>query len=164
MKTLTPTESSIIWRDVELSNSLFSPNICGVFIVKKLYLWQTERETRRGLASILQVRCHKCLLLNIVNTSKKHSSLDGSMNRFDVNSRIVLGIMHAGMGWTHLNKILSCLNIPTISFSTLKRYEQEIGPLVEKVAKESCVKAAALERNLTIKDAATIEQFLPKDL
>lgn len=68
--------------------------------------------------------------------------------------------MHAGMGWTHLNKILSCFNIPTISFSTFKRYEQEIGPLVEKVAKESCVKAAALGRNLTIKDAATIEQFL----
>lgn len=65
--------------------------------------------------------------------------------------------MHAGIGWTHLNKILSCLNIPTISFNTFKRYEQEVEPLVEKVAKESCEKAATLKRELTIQDCAAIE-------
>ncbi|XP_011863487.1 PREDICTED: uncharacterized protein LOC105559644 [Vollenhovia emeryi] len=56
-----------------------------------LSLDNIEQETRRGLASILQVRCHKCLILNVVNTSKKHSSLDSSTNRFDVNSKMVLG-------------------------------------------------------------------------
>lgn len=68
--------------------------------------------------------------------------------------------MHAGIGWTHLNKILSCLNIPTINFKTYKKHEEEIGPLLEKVAKESCEAATQLERNLTIKNAEAIAQLL----
>lgn len=68
--------------------------------------------------------------------------------------------MHSGIGWTHLNKLLSCLNIPTISFSTFKRYEHKMGTLVDKVAKESCEKATALERNLTVTNAAVIEKLL----
>lgn len=56
-----------------------------------LSLENIEQETRREFASILLIRCHKCLLTNIVNTGKKHSSLDGSMKRFDINSKIVLG-------------------------------------------------------------------------
>lgn len=56
-----------------------------------LSLENIKQETRRGLVLILQVRCHKCLLLNIVNTGRKHSSLDSSMNRFDEIRKIVLG-------------------------------------------------------------------------
>lgn len=56
-----------------------------------LSLQYSEQETRRGLASILQVRCHKCMIINIVDTGKRHTSSNSSMHRFDVNSKIVLG-------------------------------------------------------------------------
>ncbi|XP_018373564.1 PREDICTED: uncharacterized protein LOC108767924 [Trachymyrmex cornetzi] len=36
------------------------------------------------------------------------------LSRFDVNTKAVIGVLHGGLGHTHLNKILSCLNIPTI--------------------------------------------------
>lgn len=47
------------------------------------------------------------------------------------------------MGNTSLNKLLACLNIPEISPDLYKRYEREIGPAPEKVAKKSCKQAAA---------------------
>lgn len=71
--------------------SVLAKQMWCVCCKEALSLENIEQERRRGLASILQVRCHKCLLLNIVNTGKKHFSPDGSMNRFDINSKIVLG-------------------------------------------------------------------------
>lgn len=57
-----------------------------------LSLEHIENETRRGLGSLLSVRCHKCLLLNQVATGKQHSSSDKRSFRFDVNSKAALGI------------------------------------------------------------------------
>lgn len=73
-------------RIVELS--VLAEQMWCVCCKEALSLENIEQERRRGLASILQVRCHKCLIINIVNTGKKS---DGSMNRFDVNSKIVRG-------------------------------------------------------------------------
>ena len=68
--------------------------------------------------------------------------------------------MHAGVGFSNFNKILSCLNIPQIDFKTYKRYETEVGQQVEVIAKESCKNAAELEKKLTIQNAANIEEIL----
>ena len=58
----------------------------------------------------------------------------------DANSRVVLGSLHAGMGHTHVNHILSTMNVPTISHSAYKAREREVGCCVETVVKESCEK------------------------
>ena len=51
-----------------------------------------ENEQRRGLGSILYIRCHQCLLINIINTEKRHASDDSEGNkRFDINSKMALG-------------------------------------------------------------------------
>lgn len=62
------------------------------------------------------------------------------------------GVIHAGIGETALNKLLSCLNIPSISPNLYKRYEREIGPALEAAAKDSCRKAALEERRLVIEN------------
>ena len=51
-----------------------------------------------------------------------------------------------------MNKILACLNIPQISDTLFKRYEREVGPAIEKAAKESCKRAAEEERKLIIEN------------
>lgn len=56
------------------------------------------------------------------------------------------GVVHSGMGETAVNKLLSCLNVPSISPHLYKRYEREIGPALEAVAKHSCKRAAREER------------------
>ena len=42
------------------------------------------------------------------------------------------------MGPTHVNALLSSLNIPTLCVSTLKAREREIGPAIENIANKSC--------------------------
>lgn len=70
------------------------------------------------------------------------------------------GALHSGLGWTHLNKVFSCMNIPCFDFKTFKVYEQEVGIAAESVAKASCRKATALERELTVENAGSISKLL----
>lgn len=63
-----------------------------------------------------------------------------------------IGTLHSGLGCTALNKLLTCLNVPSISPSLYKRYEREVGPAIEAAAKESCKRAAKEERQLVIEN------------
>ena len=47
-------------------------------------------------------------------------------------------MLDAGMGATHVNKIVAGLGVPPLSPYTIKKQEREIGPIVEALAKESC--------------------------
>ncbi|XP_074100900.1 uncharacterized protein LOC141530950 [Cotesia typhae] len=116
-----------------------------------LSLENIEKEQLRGLHSQLWIKCENCFCVTQVMTGKVH---DGNKNSkvFDVNSKIVLGAVHAGVGHTALNKILACLNVPQISDTLFKRYEREVGPAIEKAAEESCKKAAQEERHLIIEN------------
>ena len=52
-----------------------------------------------------------------------------------------LGMLHAGIGPTHVNAILTSMNVPAVSENTLKAREREVGPVIENVAKRSCLEA-----------------------
>jgi len=59
-----------------------------------------------------------------------------------------------------VNKILSCMDLPTLSMNMYKRYEREIGPAIEKAAKESCKVAAEKERQLVVQNIREIAKVL----
>ncbi|XP_071639085.1 uncharacterized protein [Temnothorax longispinosus] len=124
-----------------------------------LSLQYIESEIRSGLGSLFLVRCHKCLVVNKVCTGTQQYT-DKHSPRFDINSEATLGILHCGLGWTHFQKMLACMNVPCMNFNTFKKYEQEVGVAAEEVANESCVEATALERKLTIENAESIEKLL----
>ena len=42
------------------------------------------------------------------------------------------------MGPTHVNALLSSINVPVMREGTLKAREREVGPAIELVAKSSC--------------------------
>lgn len=69
-------------------------------------------------------------------------------------------MIRRGQGLTDLNRLLSCLNHPTLNWSIYKRYEREVGPVIEKAARESWEKSAEEERLLVISKA----EKLCKDL
>ncbi|XP_015594152.1 uncharacterized protein LOC107267234 [Cephus cinctus] len=87
-----------------------------------LSLQNVKSEKRLGLNSIFLVKCHRCSVLSDVATGKMHA---GGRKRkvSDVNTKTVLGFVHAGVGSTALNKILACLNIPEMTSNMFKRYE-----------------------------------------
>ena len=61
-------------------------------------------------------------------------------------------MLHAGIGPTHVNELLSSINVPSLGESTLKAREREVGPQIEKLAKESCLESLESERNLRKED------------
>lgn len=111
-----------------------------------------------GIASKLHIKCKSCQTTNIVNTSRTHKSGFHGPQAFDNNSRAVLGTLDGSIGETHLNTILTTMNIPPISRNTFKRREREVGLAVEQVAKRSCLNVVMKERDIEIKKGAVEDE------
>ncbi|MEW8544186.1 MAG: hypothetical protein AB2693_11690 [Candidatus Thiodiazotropha sp.] len=77
------------------------------------------------------------------------------------NAICYVGMIHAGIGEKHLNAFLTTLAIPSISPKTLKRRERDIGPFIEKTAKESCERASYEEKLMTINESASYSGETP---
>lgn len=119
---------------------------------ERLYLDKVSGEKCTGLNSTLIICCDKCKTINEVRTNKEHECQAQQRIYSDINSAAVLGAVHSGMGCTALNKLLAIMNIPAILNDLYKRYEREVGPAIEKAAKESCRRAAEEERRLVIQN------------
>ena len=63
-----------------------------------------------------------------------------------------MGMLHVGIGPTHVNESLSSINVPSLGESTLKARKREVRPQIEKLAKESCLESLESERNLWKED------------
>ena len=55
-------------------------------------------------------------------------------------------MLHAGIGPTHLNALLTSINLPPVGENTPKAREREIGPAIESVAKKSCEETTEIEK------------------
>lgn len=64
------------------------------------------------------------------------------------------------MGLTHMNKLLSTMNIPTMDDKLFKRHERLVGPTIELVAKGSCMEAVKREKAATIVNVDKISELL----
>ena len=72
--------------------------------------------------------------MNEMTNLKRHTSGKRGPKAYDTNTRLALGALNAGIGQTHLNSLLSCLDIPTINHVTFKAREREVGRALESVA------------------------------
>ncbi|XP_062579761.1 uncharacterized protein LOC134241754 [Saccostrea cucullata] len=112
-------------------------------------------EVRYGLGSLLRINCKKCNKVTSVPSGKRHSQMDDHASRaFDVNTKLALGVyeisikgmLHAGIGEKKVSLLLSVLNIPPLSHTTLKCKEREAGKAVEDFARQSCDSVVTAER------------------
>ena len=53
-------------------------------------------------------------------------------------------MLHAGIGVTHLNALLTSRNLPAVGQNTLKATKREVGPAIEAVARNSCLEGLQL--------------------
>jgi len=97
------------------------------------------------------VVCHKCGKSNQICTSRQHRSGKRGPGAYNINTRIALGAIESGIGYTHVNNFLTSLNVPTINQSAYKRREREIGLAIEEVANNSC--QMVLENEIQIEKA-----------
>ena len=56
---------------------------------------------------------------------------------FDANSRVASATLDNGIGFSHVNSILTALDVPTMTRKTYKARECEVGKIAEKGGKES---------------------------
>ena len=102
-----------------------------------LSLVNIMEEKQSGLSSIFSIKCSFCGHLNVKSSAEHRAGSRGPLLS-DINTRVVLGSLHAGMGYTHLNNLLSSMNVPTMNHNLCKRREREVGNALEKVATDSC--------------------------
>ena len=96
---------------------------------------------------MFSVKSSFCGHLNEVRSSGERRAGSRGPLLSDINTSAVLGYLHAGMGNTHLNNLLSTMNMPTINHHLFERREREVGNALENVAKDSCKINLNLEKN-----------------
>ena len=74
-----------------------------------------------------------CGHINNAKTFREHRTGKRSPKSFHINSRVVHGCLHAGIGQTHINNLLSTANILGFTNKTFKQREQ-VGAIIENVA------------------------------
>ena len=70
---------------------------------------------------------------------------------FDINTRAALGCLDAGIGESHINNLMSTLNIPTLNSTTFKIRETELVKAVENIARNSCQDSINMLKAETLK-------------
>ena len=120
-----------------------------------LSLTNIMAEKQSGLSSIFSIKCSFCSHENEVKSSAEHRAGSCGPLVSNINTRAVLGSLHAGMGNTHLNNLLSTMNVLTMNHNLFKRREREVGNALEKVATDSCkfklnLEKKKLARNLLV--------------
>ncbi|KAK2554197.1 hypothetical protein P5673_024556 [Acropora cervicornis] len=137
--------SRIIDMEV-LANGLDSCKTCE----KGPSVWRNfVREDKKEAESVFQIKCEHCGAIDKVLTSKQHKTGKRRPMAYDINIRIALGAHNAGIGQTHVNSILSCMNVPSINHITFKARERE-GKVVESVAEASCMETCHEEQKRAV--------------
>ncbi|VDH96628.1 Hypothetical predicted protein [Mytilus galloprovincialis] len=116
-----------------------------------LFLHNCDEEKKCGLGSILYVVCQNCPYRNPIFTGKRHRPTENKkkgMQVWDINTKLSLAYVDAGMGPVQTVNFITALNLPTVSITTLKSREREIGKTLEEYAKWSCQKA--LEKEIAL--------------
>jgi len=83
-----------------------------------------------------------------VTTSEQHRTGTRGPKAYDTNTRLALASLDNGIGFSHVNSILTALEIPSLTRSTYKKREREIGQATELVARESCEKMLIQESEM----------------
>ena len=74
------------------------------------------------------------------------------------------GMLHAGIGETHVNNLLTAINVPEIHHKTLKRREREAGKGLEALAERTIQEALREEVEKTRKRLVNISCYGKKSL
>ena len=115
-------------------------------------------EKKFGISSCLSVQCNICRNINKISTSEQHRSGKRGPKAYDANSRVALAaiIIDNGLGFSHVNSILTALDIPSMTRKTYKIREHEVGKIAEEVAKDLCKEMLDQECSVAKRNGAVV--------
>ncbi|XP_076110691.1 uncharacterized protein LOC143079310 isoform X2 [Mytilus galloprovincialis] len=103
-----------------------------------LRLSDIKDEVIYGMASFSYISCPSsaCQHISLVPTGKKSNG-----KGFNINYKVCLAMINAGMGPSHVNNFLTGCNIPPVDASTLRKKQKELAPVIIEAAEASCKEA-----------------------
>ena len=119
-----------------LNGEKHEPFSCSIIDMKII------SEKRRGLYCEYTLECKMCLIQKIITNEEKLES------KLDVNTSMVLGSVSIGIGYSQINELAACLNMPLMSANTFSNYHTAVAHLVRESAWKNMEAAAAEEANL----------------
>ncbi|KAK0070576.1 hypothetical protein PV326_002354, partial [Microctonus aethiopoides] len=138
-----PVEGNRIINLDYLSKQMICSSCKADLLIKNII-----KEKKHCLASCFYIKCC-CGAIQEVLSSEQFTNPSSGRKIFSVNTKIVLASLHAGGGVIQTNKYFSLLDLPLVSPNTYKLQERIIGPFIEEAARESCVEAVLIEKELT---------------
>ncbi|XP_063438315.1 uncharacterized protein LOC134719240 [Mytilus trossulus] len=111
-----------------------------------LHLHDTIHERTTGFGSYLHIMCtnQECRTVTDVPTGKV-----GPTGSFNITAKIVIGMIHAGLGYAQVRNFLTECNLPVMSKSCFQKHEKKIGKIFVSAAEESCKNAQQLEKEIS---------------
>ena len=121
--------------DVDILAKNLSCEVCGL----SLSLTNITDEQRHGLGSYFHIRC-ECKHMNKIPTGTNHQSKLKGPPVFDVNTKAIAAMIHAGLGPSHIAETFSVINISPPTARTLKKracnWEQRQKKLLQCCSKD----------------------------
>ena len=114
-------------------------------------------EKKFGISSTFAIQCSICSQTNHISTSKQHRAGSRGPKAFDANTRVALAALDNGIGFSHVNSILTALDIPNMTRKTYKVREREVGKIAEGVAKATCKVMFDKECELVKENGGTVD-------
>ncbi|CAC5383515.1 unnamed protein product [Mytilus coruscus] len=129
---------------------LFSSDLTSVVLY---FLWRAGRLTKHCRRNPTRcsirtcLRCNACGEDSSVSTSRyrQEEVAVRKSKKYDINTRVVLGMLDCGLGYTQVNTLLSIMDLPTIDKKNLG-FEEEVGDTLKKYAQETCNDACKVEK------------------
>uniref|UniRef100_A0ABD2W713 Uncharacterized protein n=1 Tax=Trichogramma kaykai TaxID=54128 RepID=A0ABD2W713_9HYME len=120
-------------------------------------------EMNRNKQQILLVKMAVFIAMTVTGFSQNQKNVqdDKSNQRSSGVSEDSLRMLQSRFGPTQMNKLFRILQLPNIDEKVLKSYERIVSSIVELIDEESILKAADLERTLTIENKSTLVKLLP---
>ena len=120
---------------------------CGERPLSRPNILSEISERNLGFYSIVKIKCKNCAALISLHTQKENNNHKGP---HDINQMAVLGTLHSGMGVTHLNAVMSSLEVPCLTENGYKKVENYVEYKgIEPEAKESCARGRGEEKCLS---------------
>ena len=94
-------------------------------------------EIKHGLASTFLLKCFLCGYVSSVITSQERWSGERGPRAFDINTRVALRGLHAGIGQSSIINSLLTIIIPTMNLTILKTKKGSYQNSIERVGKKA---------------------------
>ena len=120
---------------------------------KKLSITIILNESKYDLGSIFKVSCKYCLAINKITTGSTIGKGRTGHGSFEMNAKMTLGMIDAGLRESHASPFVSDMGILTPNQGIIKRHERKVGKAIKAVSDESCEKALNLEKARSKTDA-----------